>query len=298
MIHYHYNNDPSQLDRRHRFDYVSIITEKISRQPLSFKEECDIAARKILEKDTNIWLGLTGGWASNVILQSFLSIGFKPNVFIMELPNYQNSPDNIAKQICKDSRIEPLIIESSVAQTIPEPISNFAKQAQIYSYYETILASKIRTIPGRAIIADPVRIRRDVDPTGNWSLIIDEDRSLWPKRYTKLFPSKRIISDFFMSSPEILLSFLESESVRVVTNVPNNGKLTLNSSRNEIFNSEGFNKLDKLSSYDGHDMIPNINKTHSDNIEKMLGFQSRKFYINLEELKHALRHEERIWKFV
>jgi hypothetical protein len=94
MFNYYYNDSPAELFRQHRNDVITFETQSISRTVLTFKKECRLAARRILEKDSNIWLGLTGGWLSNIILDSFLSIGFKPNIFVVELPFNLNSQDS------------------------------------------------------------------------------------------------------------------------------------------------------------------------------------------------------------
>lgn len=299
MFEYYYNDDHTQLFRQHRRDVISIKTQSISRVPLSFKEECQLAAERILEKDTNIWLGLTGGWYSNIILDSFLEIGFKPNVFIMELNGITNYNDtSSAIQRCKELNIEPLIIEAFSSKTIFPNLLKFGTRVQIYSYYESILASKVRLIPGRAVIADQLNVRRDVHPEGKWSFIVSEDQSFWSTRYNQLYPEKRVINNFFTSSPEILLSFLESEIVSEITDGSINGKLSLNSSKNKIFNSEGFTKENPYPVTIGTFAIPDVEANNSELAQTTMSYYSRDFYFELAELKRSLRTEDRIWKFV
>lgn len=299
MFEYYYNNSPEQLHRRNRADVISIHTDMITRPPKSFKEECQIAAENILDKDTNIWLGLTGGWLSKVALDSFISVGFKPNVFIIELNSGQNEFDTSwAKKICASRKIEPLIIEATVFPNAPEILIDFGAATQIYSYYDLIVASKIRTIPGRALLLDNLEVRRDINPNGKWSFILDEGKYYWTKRYSSMFPNKRIIDRFFTSSPEILLSFLQLPEVEKITDGSVNGKISLNSSRNTIFNAAGFSKESPYLITPGSQKVPDAEERNSEIMEQKMGFYNRKFYFELDELKYSLMNKERMWDFV
>jgi hypothetical protein len=299
MFKYYYNRDPHQLFRKSRTDVISITTPTITRKPLSFREECHLAAKRIIERDQNIWVGLTGGWLSKIVVESFLRIGFKPNIFIMEFPSDLNNHDtDWAKKICHNNNIEPLIIETTVSKNISDSLIKFGSAIQNYSYYECLLASKIRTIPGRALIVDGLDIRRDVDPAGNWSYILDEGKSFWTKRYNALYPSKRIIDNFFTSSPEILLSFLELKEVAKITDNINNSKISLVSSRTNIFNNTGFLKPSPFNSTTGYVKIPDAQEINSELLQTTMGFYSRKLYFNLDELKNSLKYEQRTWDFV
>jgi hypothetical protein len=275
------------------------MTPSIARRPLSFQEECYLAAERIIEKDQNIWLGLTGGWLSKIVLDSFLKIGFKPNVFIMEFTSNLNNHDSEwAREACKVNNIEPLIIETIVSKNMSESLIKFGSTIQNYSYYECLLASKIRTIPGRALIVDGIDIRRDVDPSGNWCYVLDECKYFWKKRYTQMHPSKRIIDNFFSSSPEILLSFLEMDEVESITNGSNNGKMSLNSSRDTIFKESGFNKLSPFNLTRGYSKIPDVEEINSEILQTTMGFNNRKLYFNLNDLKESLKYKEKTWDFI
>ena len=84
MLKQYYDDNETKLFRESRNDVIAIHTETITRRNLSFKEECRLAATRILETNKDISLGLTGGWLSHIILESFLSIGYRPKVFIVE----------------------------------------------------------------------------------------------------------------------------------------------------------------------------------------------------------------------
>lgn len=299
MLKQYYNNNEKKLFREFRNDVISIQTEQITRNHLSFKEECRLAASKILKINKNISLGLTGGWLSNIVLDSFLSIGYRPKVFIVEFHEDLNSHDvNCAKTTCELRGIIPQIISFRPSKEMSSNFIRTSTDFQIYSYYENIFADINYFVDGTMLMADSLNIRRDVSPSGNWSLILDENKHFWPQRYNLMHPDKKIINSFFTGSPEILLSFLEMPLINQIVDDDASGKISIISSRNKIFNDAGFTKSNDYRTTPGTLFIPDSEEINSDRLKENLGYSNRECYLDFKELKYALKTEKRIWRFV
>jgi hypothetical protein len=299
MLKQYYDNNETKLFRESRNDVIAIHTETITRSNLSFKEECCLAAARILETNKDISLGLTGGWLSHIILESFLSIGYRPKVFIVEFHENLNAHDvKWAKATCELYGIVPQIIPFTPSREMSSSFLRTSADFQIYSYYENIIADVNYSVDGLMLIAEPINIRRDVSPAGNWSFIVDENKHFWPRRYNLVHADKKIINRFFTSSPEILLSFLELPTINQVIDDSMSGKISITSSRNKIFNEAGFTKSNDYRMTLGTMFIPDSEEINSDRLKENLGYSNRECYLDFKELKYALKTEKRIWRFV
>jgi hypothetical protein len=178
-----------------------------------------------------------------------------------------------------------------------EPWST-ALESQIYTYYDMLMAHCIGKIDEPVIIGDQLNFRRDVDPGSAWCLILDENSYFWPSRYCSIHPDKTIISNFFTRSSEIVYSFINDASVRDVTSDTGNGKITLVSSRQQIFGSQGFHKRGPSQRTISNINIPGLHETNSDWLQDTLGFHNRYFYLDINKFTNSVEEKSTVWSYV
>lgn len=309
MIKYWYNDDKDQILRKSRYDVLRLEIPSINRSPGLFREECRNTARELAQQHSSLTLGITGGWQSQIILQSFLDIGFKPNLFVMAFPGKLNQFDYYwAKDYCikyslKYNQID--IPGKTFANDLKLKDRNSSSnpwalgiENQIYTYYDLLLASVIQDIDEPVIIGDQLSFRRDEHPEGLWSFILDENSNFWPSRLMQLNPGKTIISDFFTRNSELLYSYLTDPIVQHILSEEKNGKITLVSSRQEIYGNHGFFKRGPSQRTVGCMNIPGLQETNSAFLQDRIGFQNRYLYLEAQKLAETLASETTIWSYV
>jgi hypothetical protein len=299
MIKYWYNNSPTQQFRTHSRDIINLQLNAAERMPAAFHEECSKAAGEIYSDYPSINLALSAGWESQVCLQSFLRAGVKPKVFIVEFPYKLNTFDSyFAKEACKAAGIIPTIFTINLKEFSEKLSKHYAEKYQTYSIMESILADCAEKVEGDTLVVDKIELRRDVNPNGRWSFVRNEDFNMWPSRFNSVNRDRKIINEFFTSSPEIMLSFLTlPEVVELVTN-DKNGKISLNSSKKSIYNSAGFNKEPDAGKTLSIINIKKLAAETANSIESALPFRPRSTYIEYNELLTALTTQETTWQFV
>jgi hypothetical protein len=88
------------------------------------------------------------------------------------------------------------------------------------------------------------------------------------------------------------------KEVTTITDGSTNGKISLNSSRNNIFKEAGFNKLSPFNLTPGYAKIPDAQEINSEILQTAMGFYNRKLYFNLNDFKNSLKYKEKTWDFV
>ena len=310
MIDYWYGNDePKRIFRQTCFDLMNIKFSPLGSEHIgSFKEECEKTAKVIADMYPNLKLGLTGGWVSQIILQSFLSIGFKPEVFTVVLPKKLNLFDTyFAKQVSDLYSLKLYAIpisENTLLSSLNfnKRTSNLkpwstALETQIYDYYELLMLEAIQNLSDPVILGEQLNVRRDIHPKAKWSFILNECSSFWPIRRMQRNNSV-IINNFFTFRSELLYSFLRDSTVENIISELGNGKLSLNSSRDTIFKRHDFSKYGRLPKTMGGSNIPRIMDLNNLYLQKELTFESRNFYFEIDKLLDHLENDTSAWKFI
>lgn len=307
MIRYWYNADKTQLLRKSRYDIVNVEIDSIKREVKSFKEECKLTAQEIAESNSNINLGLTGGWHSQIILQSFLDIGIKPQIFIVSLPLQLNKFDvTVATNVCNKYSLSYNLINISESELGNDRIFNFTKEnkdwslvseVQLYHYFDLLMGRVFNKLNDTIIIGNNLNFRRDVHPEAQWSFILDEGTDFWIKRYNEKY-NRKIIHDFFTRNSELLYSFITDFNTQSLFKNSTSGKISIISSRNLIYKNHQFVKDGPFNKTTSYTNIQNLTDSKNDLILNHLGFKNRFFYMDIDKLESSLKTENTIWKYV
>ncbi len=287
-LNYWYNNDPKNLYRENWYDLISFQIGGIQRTPKSFKEECCTAAAEIYETYPDIHIGLTGGLDSNVCLESFLSVGIKPGVFIIKFTNDLNPIDaDYAVKKCRELSIDPVIVEIDPFQFVKEQMMDVAKEFQIYSMYQALHIYACRNFTFPFITVDEIELRRDCHPKSQWSFVKKEDQDMCWRRFANT-ANVRAINNFYTWSPELMLSFLNIPTVQKLCSNQIPGKISWNSSKNLIYAEGGFPKFMGYKKTWGVEKISGLFSKATAKISKEFMWEPRDCYIEYNNLKNIL----------
>jgi len=287
-LNYWYNNDPKSLFRENWYDLMTFQIGGIQRSPKSFKEECCIAATELYERYPDIHIGLTGGLDSNVCLESFLTMGIKPGIFIIKFTNNLNPIDSdYAINKCKELNIDPVVVEIDPHQFVEEHMLDVAKEFQIYSMYQALHIHACRDFTFPFITVDEIELRRDCHPKSVWSFVKKEDQDMCWRRFAAK-GNVRAINNFYTWSPELMLSFLNIPTVQKLCSNQIPGKISWNSSKNLIYAEGGFPKFIGYKKTWGVEKISGLFGKATAKIAKEFKWETRDFYVEYNNLKNML----------
>ena len=287
-LNYWYNNDPNYLYRENWYDLLSFQLGGISRTPNTFREECCRAAAEIYEIYPNIHIGLTGGLDSNVCLDSFLSMGIKPGVFIIRFVNDLNTIDsNYAINKCKELGIDPVIVDIDPYDFVDRHMIDIAKEFQIYSMYQALHIHACRNFSFPFITVDEIELRRDCHPETLWSFVKKEDQDMCWRRFAST-ANVRAINNFYTWSPELMLSFLDIPTVKKLCTNKIPGKISWNSSKNLIYAEGGFPKFIEFKKTWGIEKITGLFSKSTKEIAYEFKWVPKECYIEYNTLRNIL----------
>jgi hypothetical protein len=287
-LNYWYNDDPNNLYRQHWYDLLSFQLGGIQRPPKSFRQECGIAAAEIYELYPDIHIGLTGGLDSNVCLDSFLSTGIKPGIFIIKFKGDLNPFDaDYALNKCKELDIDPVIVEIDPYEFVEEHIMSVAKEFQIYSMYQALHIHICRNFSFPFITVDEIELRRDSHPKSLWSFVKKEDQDMCWRRFAST-TGVRAINNFYTWSPELMLSFLNIPTVEKLCTNKIPGKISWNSSKNLIYAEGGFPKFIGYKKTWGIEKITGLFNKSTARISKEFMWEPKECYIEYHKLREIL----------
>lgn len=297
-LSYWYNDEPDSLFRKDRADLLNFSLGSISRDVYDFRRECQLAAEEIYSIYPDIHVGLTGGLDSNICLESFLSAGIKPGVFIIRFPGGLNSFDaERAEETCVSSGIRPVIIEFDPIGFIQDGLIETVEKYQIYSFYQAIHIEACRQLSVPHLSVDEIEIRRDVSPEIEWCFVKREDQDMCWRRYA-VINQVPALNNFYTWSPELMLSFLHLPTVKRLIANEIEGKLTWNSSKREIYQEGGFSSLWRYKKTWGIEKFYPEWEFAESLIKRRTEFAPRSCYVNYEELTSALNGQGGSWKYI
>lgn len=288
-----YGDDVNNKFRSSAFEILNVNINPKTRQELTLKEECIIAANEIHSRYPDIYIALSGGWESQICLRSFIEAGINPNVYILKLPSRFNSHDtDIAINQCKKFNIIPIVVDVDLENFIKEHMIPTAIKYQTYSFFQTLHAYYCEKLNKNVLLVDKVDIRRDVSPDMSWSYVRGEDFNFWPDRFNCL-NDKKVVGNFFSHSPELMYSFLTLPAVVDLVNNQQSGKISLNSLKNIIYYQGGFTNLfdettRKFVKTVSSEHIPGLQQKNSFLIRQTLKVKPRQSYISYNDIIDAL----------
>lgn len=295
-FNYWYEDDVNKKFRESSLDILNVNINPMTRTPLTVKEECIRAAQEIHSLYPDIHIALSGGWESQICLRSFIQAGIRPNVYILKFPINLNSFDSeVAIEQCKKYNLVPRVISVNFEEVIQNHMLNTARKYQTYSFMQMLHAYYIEQIKENVLIVDKIDLRRDANPSTEWSIIRSEDFNCWQDRFNTLNENK-IINNFFTHSSELMYSFLKTPVIHELMNTPVSGKISLNSLKHTIYEQNNFDNLvdhnnKKFIKTVSFEDIPGLHHRNSAVIEEHLRFRPRPIYISYADLIHALENK-------
>jgi len=197
---------------QYTFDNFSLTHGK-AHSHRSWRDECKNAAMELYDLYGNdLVLLLSGGLDSEVVLHSFLSIGVKPKVIIFKYENNLNLHDiNYAYRICAARQIVPIVKEVNVLRFFETELPSYAKVSGISSPQLNFLLYNAFHVDGIPIIsAGENYLSRKI---GGREVYDVEEEKLARMYDFFLAKNRESIPAFFQYTPELMVSFLQRESV-------------------------------------------------------------------------------------
>jgi hypothetical protein len=285
-IEYWYEHSNSVV----RTDVLELLNMKINpitREPKTFKEECINTARRLYDEDNDVHIALSGGNESHVCLSSFIAAGIKPKVFILQFPKDLNSFDSdVALETCKHLGITPLLVKLDYDFNVARA-AELSIKYQTYSFAQAMFAHYAGKVNSTLVIADKIKLVRDVHAKSKWCFTRSEDANMWPLRYNEQNKNK-IVSNFFTDSPEQILSFLRIPVVEQIMNNPYSGKISLNSVKKKVYTEGGFEQFGFYNRTQTTDQLAGLSARAHEIIDSELKFRPRNMYIEYKKLVGAL----------
>jgi hypothetical protein len=295
-LEYWYGDDVNNKFRTSALELISINIQGKTRPELTLKEECMLAAKQIYAQYPDIHIALSGGWESQICLQSFIEAGITPNVYILKFPQGLNYRDyDVATSQCKKFNIIPKIIDVSFESFIKEHMMLTTNKYQTYSFFQSLQGHYISKLNENVLLVDKLDLRRDVSPDMSWSYIRNEDFNFWPDRFNAV-NEKKIVNNFFSHSPELMYSFLTLPIIKETVQKKLSGKISLNSLKNLIYFQGGFTNLfdertSKFVKTISTENIPGLQQKNSEFIQHSLKFKPRQLYLSYTDLISALENQ-------
>lgn len=179
----------------------------------SWRDECKNVAKELYDKyGDKLIILLSGGLDSEVVLHSFISCGIIPKVVILRYERNLNLHDiNYALRICAARGISPTILDVNVKDFFENHLLDFANFTKCSSPQLNLLMYYANKVDGIPVIGagENFLIRKEGEKQ-----IYDLEEARVVSIY-KFFEntSREAIPSFFQYTPEVMISYLQKESV-------------------------------------------------------------------------------------
>lgn len=252
--------------RENGFEKFIVDIGTIDRQVYNnstYKLELNRISKLILEdlgKDLIVFL--SGGTDSEIVLRSFLDIGFKPKCVTIKFKDDYNILDvKEAVEISRSLDIDLEILNFDVKDFyFSGKAEHFAKEIQCTQITYLMVYYHVLQLSAPSVMGGELLLTRHIDQKNNfWYYTFRENEDASAMRFSNRFRIP-LVNEYFSYTPEIMLHFLDQPLVKKMLNNPY--KLTSVSSKNQI--------LEHL--YPG--IRPKV-KTHG--FEKLLAFNYQSY---------------------
>ena len=179
----------------------------------SWREECKSVAQELYDLHGNkLIVTLSGGLDSEVVLHSFIANRIVPNIVIFRYERNLNLHDiNYALRICAARQISPKIVDVNVSEFFRTDLLNYSDITKCSSPQLNLLMKSIDNLDGIPIIAagENYLSRKEGEKE-----VYDLEEAKIAAIY-KFYENKNreMIPAFFQYTPEIMISYLQKESV-------------------------------------------------------------------------------------
>lgn len=214
--------------------------------PKSWKDECLITVKKIYEStDLPINIMFSGGIDSEVVVQSFKQLDVPFKVSIMRFKDDLNIHDiSHAVIFCEQNNIKYDLIDLDLLKFWETDLHRYAEKAKSWSPQTCStmwLADQIDDFPVMGT-GDSWLVKRVPDDyvpgvspykSSSWDVWVTEAVCSWHRHFIN--QDRPAIPGFFQYTPEMIYSFLMDPVVKELINNKRHGKLTVQSTKYEIY---------------------------------------------------------------
>jgi len=244
-------------------DQFQLQIDPVTREVGSYCDELILNAKEIYDnKVGKLYCMYSGGIDSELVMESFLSLGMDITPVIVNLvPDYNSHDMKWAYEYCNKKNIKPLIINIDLKNFIKSgEILEVAHKARTgyYQYLPTIKAAL--SLDGDVLTGQDEPYISPVDNT--WYFIEKESWCAWANLYNDKFISGT--SCFLSWSSETLLSFMLDPTIQDLGNNKLYGKKGTYSSRKFVYGKK-FPMPDRIK-YTGWELVEETELINHDNI--------------------------------
>lgn len=235
-IRYWFNNDTSQIFRGHSEELAHMsLGGVVSSPPISFLDSLIYSARDIAKKHNgNFHLFLSGGLDSELAFRVFAraGVGFRP--VVVKFANNLNIEDVIgALTLCAAANRDPIVVDfNPIEFFLSGDWKRISVSYQAHTFYQQMLIKIAEKIAAPMITIDEIEITRE--DQGVWKFIKKEDQDgCWHRFVEKTgIPA---YNNFYTYDPRTIVAFMSSRRIKSLINNQIPGKLSWNSSKNEVY---------------------------------------------------------------
>lgn len=200
-----------------------------------YKTELSRISRMILsDLGKDLVLFLSGGTDSEIVLRSFLDIGFKPRCVTIKFENDYNLLDiKEAEEISKELDVDLEVINFNIKDFyFSGEAEEFAQKIQCTQITYLMVYYHVLKLSAPSVMGGELLLSRFIDRKNNfWYYTFRENEDASAIRFSNTF-NIPLVNEYFSYTPEIMLYFLESPLVFQMLKKPY--KLTSVSSKNTI----------------------------------------------------------------
>jgi hypothetical protein len=163
---------------------------------------------------------LSGGLDSEIVVRSFINIGIKPKLATIRFENNYNDFEVLeAERIAKELECELIYIDLNIIDFyLSGEAEEISKKYMCNTFAFVVFIKAITLINSPSIFGFEVELvkKRDKQDYPVWRLRIDEYGGAAMFRFSKC-TNIPVISEWFTYTPELLLYFLETPEIQMLT---------------------------------------------------------------------------------
>lgn len=256
---------------------------KITRPVTNFKNELTLAAASILDTYANLKpeIFFSGGADSELLLRSFLDIGYKPNVYIVRYEHDYNIYDvSYAITICSTLNIDYTIIDFNLSKFFENDAETISENSQIDRPRALPYCQFLNLVDGLPILGasdiTAFRTNNDYSIPGEWKIRCWEHDIGWSKYARHV--NRPAIPEWFKWTPELVASFSNLKWFKKLVADKYYGKLGTNSTKLDGYR-EAYPQLIQRTKKTGFEQIDHLVLEFEKHLEKKYkGLPYRNFF--------------------
>jgi hypothetical protein len=181
-------------------------------------------------------LMLSGGTDSEIVLRSFLQVGYTPRCVMIRFKDDYNDVDVVeAIDLCNQLNVPLEFVDFDVKDFLYSgEAAHFGNQLQCTQITYLMVYHTILKLGMPAVMGGEVFLRRDIGTQpSSWYYCFRENEDASAMRFTNTF-GVSLVNEFFSYTPELLLHYLNRPEIQSLVSNRMNYKLSSVSSKNAI----------------------------------------------------------------